>query len=89
VAHENIGVIPGTRYGAVFARAEVEWLVAAMDQAALLTIATRRSDNLGPATNGVVSNAGQGILPGGRRVGSGMSSRRAICVSPSVKGIVI
>src|ERR1700689_4295420 len=51
--------------------------------AALLTIATRRSDNFGPITNGVVSNAGQGILPT-PRVGSGMSSRRAMQRSPLV-----
>src|SRR5580704_9432149 len=46
--------------------------------AALLTIATRRSDNGGPPTNGVVSKVGQGKFATAVRVGSGMSSSRAI-----------
>src|ERR1700722_4202555 len=52
--------------------------------AALLTIAARRLDNSGPITNGVVSNAGQGIFATAVRVGSGMSSRRAMHKSPAV-----
>src|ERR1022692_2473026 len=53
-------------------------------RAALLTIATRRLDNFGPITNGVVSNSGQGIFATAVRVGSGMSSRRAMHKSPAV-----
>jgi len=46
--------------------------------AALLTIATRRLDSAGPVTKGVVSKLGQGMFATPVRVGSGMSSRRAI-----------
>src|SRR5271168_650716 len=49
--------------------------------AALLTIATRRSDNGGPATNGVVSKLGHGRFATAVRVGSGMSSSRAMHAS--------
>src|SRR5665213_954144 len=51
-------------------------------KAALLMIATRRWDSIGPATNGVVSKVGQGMLAAPVRVGSGMSSSRAIFVCP-------